>query len=1095
MRALALFCAVFLLTVSAARAWETAGDEESGSLEQRVLDLSDKGRFAEALPLAEELRRKNAETFGHANPETATALFILGNVHANLSNYQEAKDLHARALRLREEALGPRHPDVAASLDRLGMAEYRLGNLRQARETLEKTLVLREAILGPDHPDVASSLSNLALVLGALGEYGKAAPLHARAIAINEKSLGEGHPNFGASVANLAALYAGTGQISKAVDLYARALAIREKALGPGHPDVAATLNNLAALHHQAGEYTLAESLYRRALVITEKALGTDSPMVATALSNLGLLYGRLGEYDKAEPLHERALTIRARSLGPEHPQTAHALNNLGTLYMRLGDRERAEPLFLQALSVWERQVGSGHPDIATVLTNLGSLYLEQGRPEKAAPLFTRAMEIREAVLGPGHPDLAAGHGNLGSLYFGEGKHALARSEFEKALALSGQALGREHPDTALARNNLATLLHAMGDYKGALAQYETAVATLKTTLGGGHPSVATVLSNLAALFAAMGDNQAALDAYMEVQGIDGETIDQVLGFSHETRKAAFIAQNRDNLMSLLSLVVTRMGNDSGAARSAFQAWLSRKGLPFEAWDQSQAVLAARGGPGAFPVWGKLTRAREELSRLVFAGHDARGLDVYRRETARLEREKERLEAELSRLSRAWAEEKNPARANPGSVAAALPKNAALLECARVPVHDFSATGDKPLWLPARYLAFVLHGGGKERVELVDLGPAERADKAVYRLKEACGRGGTRDPDTVRALAREAWDAILAPVWPAVKDKARLFISPDGRLNLLPFEILAGPDGKHLIESHSVVYLSSGADLADFGAKDPPLGPAVLMGDPDYDLGEEGLAAALAEMGLSGKAAVRAGEGEMFVFRRLPETAREVLSIAEVLGPGNARVYLGAHAAEEVLTSLKRPPGMLHLATHGFFLSDRRGGGNGDGEGTRGILPLPKKAPAPPSVGNPLLRSGVALAGANRAVNSGDVSRGHGLVTAEEILGLPLSGTRLVTLSACETGLGAVLTGQGVFGLRSAFRKAGARSMVMSMWEVPDVETRELMVDFYKNMQAGKMDRCEALRNAALREMRMAEERYGFAHPAYWGGFVFIGEP
>ena len=156
-------------------------------------------------------------------------------------------------------------------------------------------------------------------------------------------------------------------------------------------------------------------------------------------------------------------------------------------------------------------------------------------------------------------------------------------------------------------------------------------------------------------------------------------------------------------------------------------------------------------------------------------------------------------------------------------------------------------------------------------------------------------------------------------------------------------------------------------------------------------------------------------------------------------------------------------------------------------------IPIPKGKKA--RIENPLLRSGIALAGANKALESGDVRKSDGIVTAEKILGFRLRGTEMVVLSACETGVGEVKTGEGVFGLRRAFTQAGAKSLVMSMWSVPDKETRELMIQFYRNILSGKMNRCQGLRQAALKQMQIVKERYGYANPFYWGAFVFMGEP
>ena len=144
---------------------------------------------------------------------------------------------------------------------------------------------------------------------------------------------------------------------------------------------------------------------------------------------------------------------------------------------------------------------------------------------------------------------------------------------------------------------------------------------------------------------------------------------------------------------------------------------------------------------------------------------------------------------------------------------------------------------------------------------------------------------------------------------------------------------------------------------------------------------------------------------------------------------------------------------------------------------------------------NPLLRSGIALAGANNALKFGDTERSDGIVTAEKILSLKLRGTDMVVLSACDTGLGEVKAGEGVYGLRRAFTQAGTRSLVMSIWQVPDQETKELMVEFYKNIQSGKMNRCQALRQAALKQLKTVRARYGNANPLFWGAFVFMGEP
>ena len=207
----------------------------------------------------------------------------------------------------------------------------------------------------------------------------------------------------------------------------------------------------------------------------------------------------------------------------------------------------------------------------------------------------------------------------------------------------------------------------------------------------------------------------------------------------------------------------------------------------------------------------------------------------------------------------------------------------------------------------------------------------------------------------------------------------------------------------------------------------------------------------------------------------------------------------GKKALEEILMNSPGPE-ILHLATHGFFLSDR----SESAPGTRGWqeAQLPsitgdaaERIQRKINVENPLLRSGILLAGAKRSLLSNDTGINDGIVTAEKILGLNLHGTQMVVLSACDTGLGEIKTGEGVFGLRRAFTQAGAKSLVMSLWKVPDRETKELMVRFYRNIKAERMNRCQALRQAALDQMDIVRKRHGSPDPRYWGAFVFMGQP
>jgi len=233
-------------------------------------------------------------------------------------------------------------------------------------------------------------------------------------------------------------------------------------------------------------------------------------------------------------------------------------------------------------------------------------------------------------------------------------------------------------------------------------------------------------------------------------------------------------------------------------------------------------------------------------------------------------------------------------------------------------------------------------------------------------------------------------------------------------------------------------------------------------------------------------------------FDRLPGTREEVQTIQSLLGKDQAEIYIGKQAVEEVLATMNTPR-ILHLATHGFFLTDIGISLLEDSSSKRGLVQVKEENKKPAiqkiTIENPLMQSGFVLAGANTALQTSGSKRFDGVVTAEKILSLKLKGTDMVVLSACNTGVGEVKSGEGVFGLRRAFTQAGAKSLVMSMWSVPDKETKELMVEFYKNILSGKMDRSQALRQAALKQKKIVKDRYGHSNPFYWGAFVFMGEP
>jgi CHAT domain-containing protein/Flp pilus assembly protein TadD len=366
--------------------------DEASELNKKVIELRNAGRYADAIPIAQQVLAIREKALGRDHPDVAQSLNNLALLYKNQGRYAEAEPLYQRSLAIWEKALGRDHPDVATALNNLAVLYDNQGRYADAEPLYQRSLAIWEKALGRDHPAVAAALNNLAALYHKQGRYGDAEPLYQRSLAIVEKALGRDHPYVAQSLNNLAALYDNQGRYADAEPLYQRSLAIREKALGRDHPDVATALNNLALLYANQGRYADAEPLYQRSLATYEKALGRDHPDVATALNNLALLYANQGRYADAEPLYQRSLAIREKALGRDHPDVARSLNNLAGLYVNQGRYADAEPLYQRSLAIVEKALGRDHPDVARSLNNLAYLYMEQARYEDALPIVRRTL-------------------------------------------------------------------------------------------------------------------------------------------------------------------------------------------------------------------------------------------------------------------------------------------------------------------------------------------------------------------------------------------------------------------------------------------------------------------------------------------------------------------------------------------------------------------------------------------------------------------------------------------------------------------------------------------------------------------------------
>jgi tetratricopeptide (TPR) repeat protein/CHAT domain-containing protein len=1109
-----------------------------GGLSREMGDLAGAQLCWEA---ALDIRRR---LLGSDHPSTATSLNNLGVVLQDMGNFARARPFFEQSLEIRRRMLGDEHPDTADSLNSFGVLLHQMGDGTGARAYLEQALTIRRRILGDDHPKTINSLSNLGHLFREMGNFASARPYFEQLQEICRRVLGDEHPRTASSLNSLGNLLQQMGDLVGARPYLEQALEIRRRLLGDDHPDTANSLASLGYLAWVTGNLVAARRYYEQALTIRRRVLGDDNPDTARSLRSLGTVLHDMGDLAEARPYKEQALAIYRRVLGNEHPETAHSLNNLGCLLHDMGDLAGARLCMEQALEVRRHVLGDDHPDTATSLKNLGMLLKETGDLAGARPCLVRALEIHRRVLGDDHSDTANSIHNLGTLLEDMGDLAEAKARYEQALKIRCHVLGYDHFSTAITLNNMGLLFQNMGDLAVARSYLEQSLEILRRVLGNDHPCTATSLYNLGMLLQGMGDLVAArlyfeqaLEIKRRVLGddhaetaislsslgaldvasgriaealtvmrqavlIDDRMIGQIFSIGTDKQRLLFLQKLQWKQDRFFSLIYRYLSHSPEAVRLAFELVLCRKALSAEALAAQRDAVLGGHYPYLRESFEQLTQLRRRIAQKTLAGPAARQtLAAHEQTLNQWRQQQQQRETELARKIPEVSLEQRLHKADRRAVALGLDEDVALVEFVRFRVYDFHAVparGERH-WQPARYLAFVLPGGQPDQVQMIDLGEARSIDLMIADFRASVAvdpHDPNRDirrqsPESPLAARGKIGPTLRAAVFdklvPALDGCKRLLLAPDGDLTRLPFEVLPDAEGHLLLEQYAISHLSCGRDVLRFGAASSgkPTEPLVVA-DPLFDF--------TADAGASEPAAAaqsrcsRDFKRSDYHFPRLPGTREEGERVAALLG---VQPWLESTALEARLKE-RRSPRVLHLATHGFFLTDQEHDPNKEsrafeiiGTDTGSIGRLTGQLPE-----NPLLRSGLALAGAQSWLDGKPLppEAEDGLLTAEDVTGLDLLDTELVVLSACETGLGEVRTGEGVFGLRRAFIVAGARTLVMSLWKVPDEQTRELMIDFYRRVLHGQ-GVADALRDAQL----AMKEKY--PDPYYWGAFICQGDP
>jgi CHAT domain-containing protein/tetratricopeptide (TPR) repeat protein len=1036
--------------------------------------------------------------------------------HCDAGQWPMAVDLAQQVLGWTRKQRGEEHSQVAACLNQVGRVYQLQGDHVSAEPFYREALRMNGQLLGITHPSFALGLNNLALLHQSLGNLAGAEELHRQSLEIRLASLGERHPLVATSQNNFALMHLAAGNPKAAEPLIGRAVESLRAALGPEHPDLAICLNNQAAVCRALGDAAQAGQLAEQARRIREVARGRDYLRIAESL-NILADFGDLG--DQSQPagtpparIPDTALDIgkepilieSTRELKDKEPiplelalekEESAPLESIPTqeevelvLLEAASAREEEEPVLLEAALLLNAETAD-QPGLAVPAAEVpppsGTAPAD---PELSGLDIQAAPEMWDARTAEKAGAAANEHDVTGEIPAQTGDHLpaeasssaededtdywqdlvgledkaeelvdIAEIDSSSSSAEAGASAQAEaidlapvvEPPAALPAEEklpsqdreavtspsdlirLADQHRAVRDYQAAEPLYRRALDSGRSAWDESQPyfaQLAHAQSGLALTCAATGRADEALALLRRVLAVDAGLLADALAPGNEERLPIRLYWLRTDLNVTLSLVGQYLTQSPEAVRAALDLVLRYKGLEPESRAASREAL------------------RQENNVKAAGFHE---------------------------------------------VAQTLPRDGALVEFVRIPVFDFEPASERveDLWKPARYLAFVMAAAEPDDVRLVDLGDAEAIDGMIAGFRASItGEGdGPAPPAPRRAtiphlasptldanLGRELREAIFDPLTRALGGRICLFLAPAGNLACLPFEVLPTEEDGYVLDTYQISYLTCGREVLRFGsaADDAPSAP-VVAGDPDFDLG---LPAHSLPQGMTAPAPGSWRVDPRHVptsFPRLPGTRRGTKAVAELL---QVAPLLAGSVRKTSLQSMQSPR-ILHLATHCYFSGD---------EPSRTAA-----EPAEPEARPESAESGLVLAGANRQ-GRGQVLPAlgsQGFLSAPEIAALDLAATELVVLPSCAAGPGTGQVGEKLLGLRRAFVRAGARTLVMSQWKSPDWHTKVLLADFYDRLLAGE-PLAEALRSAQLALRAQYPDQ-----PVGWGAFICQGDP
>ena len=1068
-------------------------------------------QYAKADSLYEQLLQLKRDFYGINSVEVAKTLTTRATLYKKMGKYSEAEPIYQQALTIRKEKQGIKHPDYIYTMNRMAELYKAQGRYADLEILYKQICELTRNAYGAKSLEYCRSLNNLTDLYRSLSRYKEAEPICMQVLQIIEDSIGQNNLDYTTAMIEIASLYKDMNRFKDAEVYYLSAISIYEVIVGMYHESYVKALVSLASLYRIEGRTAEAEPLYLKAVEIYNKTTGSNTMAYADLLSDFALYFDEMGHYEQAEIHYKKSLEITERLKGDNDPNYATTLDNLANHYLLTGHVEQAEPIILEAMRIRKEKLGKRHPLYAASLNNLGNLYESTGRIEEAKALYLEGISIVSEVYGKRNYNYANAIDNMADVLQKEGNYEEAEKYIRESMninkllfgenhvyytaALSNLALiqaqqkrpteaeqlyklniektkvavGEEHPVYASALSSLAELYESMERYKESEELYEKALKIRKDKLGVNHRLYTFTLSRLAGLYTATNDFDKADKLWESSLNNYMKEIKLFFPSMSEKEKQQFYKTISTEFEQFNTYALMRAPSNPQVLSNMYNYQLATKALILNASNKVRQKILNSRDTSLINLYKKWLQQKEVLSKLYSLSKDEVVKEKLNLDS--LETLANELEKKLSLRSELFKNTNDTLSYTWKHIQKKLRDGEAAIEMIRFRKFDFRKSGvfsDSVF-----YAALIITKDTKKGPQMVMLENGNDLEKKYLNYYK----------NVIKFKIDDEYSYLQ--YWKKVDQKLagihKIYFSPDGVYNQINLNTIKNIESnKYVLEENDIELVTNTKDLVTQYAIKNSKKQVVLFGNPDYTSDGSGTATAVASMT---ETAIR---NYSKILSPLQGTEKEVNMIATMMREHkwNVKIYLGTEANERTLKMVNNPK-VLHIATHGFFDKDIE------------LAKATKDVKQETITRNKLLRSGLMLAGASvslynkkNAIFQGDKiekTTEDGILTAYEAMNLNLDSTDLVILSACETGLGDVENGEGVYGLQRAFIIAGAESIILSLWKVDDATTQKLMTLFYNEwLKTG--NKRQAFRNA------QSIVKQQFPDPYYWGAFVMVGE-